>query len=300
MTPVKPQSDSSHTVSWLAAIGAYSFWALMPLFWRLFEGTPAFIIFIHRSLWAFPFLIGISFLPMFRRQPLFDFDRQRLPWLALSGIMIGANWWIYIYGVAAQRVIEIRLGYFLSPLLSAALGVVFLKERLTRWQWLGVSLVCAGVVCYGIHIWTVPTMAIGLALTFSAYSLIRKVVSVAPMTALTTETFILFLLAIAYLIFARQDPDFLMAWDNHAWLLALAGTMTAIPLLWFAVAVRGLTMTTMGMLNYISPTGKFLIAILLFGEPISAVDFLFFMLIWVGVGIYLHATYRLSKKASAH
>lgn len=268
----------------------------MPLYWRLFEGTSAFVVFLHRCLWAFPFLI--LFALVLKRNELKEilaFDVKRFPWLATSGLLIGANWWIYIYGVEAHQVVEMSLGYFLAPLLSAAMGVVFLRERLSLGQWIGVLAVVLGVGFYGFNVGRIPVMAIGLALTFSFYSLIRKVVQVHPVSALTTETFVLFVLAAFYAATGPENLVFGQGWDDHRTLLILGGTLTALPLLWFAVGVRGLTMTTMGMLNYISPTGKFIIAVFLFGEVVTNADLWAFCLIWSGIIWYLASTYRRQK-----
>lgn len=286
------QAEQDVKTAWVSGIAAYTLWGAMPLFWRIFEGVDAFVVFLHRCLWSFPFLVLIHLLRTDKTQKLFGFDRGRLPWLVTSALLIGANWWIYIYGVHAHQVVEMSLGYFFSPLLSAAMGVLFLRERLTWGQWLGVASVVCGVALYSVNIGRLPVMAIGLALTFSLYSVVRKVVKVPPFTALVTEMFVLCLFAA---FFAATNPvefTFGEAWQRQSWLLMAGGALTALPLLWFAVAVRGISMTSMGMLNYISPTGKFLIATLLFHEVVTPVDFWAFGAIWTGIVLYLAFTYR--------
>jgi chloramphenicol-sensitive protein RarD len=219
-------------------------------------------------------------------------DRGRLPWLIVSGLLIGANWWIYIYGVSQHQVVEMSLGYFLAPLLSASLGVILLGERLTYGQWVGVALVILGVIVYGANVGHVPILAMGLAVTFSGYSLVRKVVKAPPLAALTTESLVLFLLAVFYLLTTANDPEMSLAWQKHSVLLVLGGTMTALPLLWFAHAVRGLSLTSLGMLNYISPTGKFIIAVAMFGEVVSTSELWSFVVLWLGILIYLFFTFQ--------
>ena len=281
--------------SWASGIAAYALWGAMPLFWRLFEGTPAFIIFLHRCIWSLPFLVFLSLIGDRQSQKVLAFDHGRWPWLILSGLLIGANWWIYILGVERHQVVEMSLGYFLSPLLSASLGVFFLKERLTPGQWAGVALVVAGVALYSANIGHVPFLAMGLAVTFSGYSLVRKVVRAPPMSALTTEALVLFILAGFYLLTSPPDPQVSEAWALHSWKLVLGGTLTALPLLWFAHAVRGLTMTSLGMINYISPTGKFLIALAVFGEIVTTTELWAFGILWTGILVYLAFTYHRSR-----
>jgi chloramphenicol-sensitive protein RarD len=287
--------DQTDRSAWLAAIGSYLLWGGMPLFWRLFEGTPAFVVFIHRCVWSFPFLILLGLIASRQSKDLMAVDRGRLPWLCLSGFLIGANWWIYIYGVSRHQVVEMSLGYFFAPLLTAALGVLVLRERLTLGQWAGVAMVTAGVVLYGWNIGHAPWLALGLAVTFSGYSLVRKMVKAAPLSALTTESLFLFVVAIIYLLTSGSDAELGEAWRSHSGLLVLSGSLTALPLLWFAVAVRGLSLTTLGMLNYISPTGKFIIATLIFGELVSAQQVWSFGVLWSGILLYMMFTYRRSR-----
>lgn len=284
----------NNSAAWIAAVAAYTLWGLMPLFWRLFEGVPTFVIFLHRCVWSLPFLVLLSFVGDRQSNDIMAVDRGRLPWLVLSGLLIGANWWIYILGVSRHQVVEMSLGYFFSPLLSAALGVVFLREKLTKGQWLGVLIVATGVLIYSIEIGRVPILAVGLAVTFSLYGLVRKVVKAPPLSALTTEAAVLFSLACFYLLTTSSDPTLSEAWQTHSWKLVLSGALTALPLLWFAYAVRGISLTSMGMINYISPTGKFLIAVAIFGEIVSDVDIWAFGLIWTGIVIYLGFSYKRS------
>lgn len=281
--------------AWAAGVAAYGCWGVMPLFWRLFEGTPAFIVFLHRCVWSLPFLVVLSFVGRRQSNEVLVLDRGRWPWLILSGLLIGANWWIYIEGVNRHQVVEMSLGYFFSPLMSAAMGVFFLRERLSIGQWLGVALVTVGVVCYGVEIGRVPLLALALALTFSFYGLVRKMVKAPPLSALTTEAALLFVLACFYLLTSGSDPELAEAWRNHSWQLVLSGAVTSLPLLWFAFAVRGLSLTSLGMLNYISPTGKFIIAVALFGELVTSSELWAFGLIWGGIAIYLAFTYRRAR-----
>ena len=287
-----PRNDK---MSWISATAAYVTWGLMPLFWRLFEGAPAFHVFIHRCLWAFPFLVLLSQFGKPQSTHVMALDRGRWPWLILSGLLIGTNWWLYIVGVDKHRVVEMSLGYFLAPLLTAAFGVLFLREKLSSGQWLGVLLVVCGVAMYGWNQGQVPMLAVGLALSFSGYSVIRKMVKAPPMSALTTEAGVLFVLACFYLATNTQDSSFMDTWRQYNWMLVLGGTLTALPLLWFAQAMRGLTLTSLSMLNYISPLSKFLIAVFVFSEIVTAQDLWAFGVIWTGVVIYLAFTYKHSR-----
>jgi chloramphenicol-sensitive protein RarD len=284
----------NNLLAWIAAIAAYTIWGAMPLFWRLFEGTPAFVVFLHRCLWSFPFLVLLTLLANRGSREVLVFDRGRWPWLVLSGFLIGANWWIYIYGVERHQVVEMSMGYFMAPLLTAAMGVVVLREKLSRGQWFGVGLVVVGSILYGFTVSRVPMLAIGLAVTFSGYSLVRKLVKAPPMGALTTEACFLFVVSVFFLATNGPDPSLGEAWTKHGTLLVLGGGLTALPLLWFAYGVRGLTLTSLGMINYISPTGKFLIAILAFGEVVTDQQIWAFCVLWSGIIVYLASTFRRS------
>lgn len=287
-----PRNDMK---SWTSAIAAYVTWGLMPLFWRMFEGAPAFHIFIHRCLWAFPFLVILSRIGRPQSAEVLSLDRGRWPWLVLSGLLIGTNWWLYIVGVERHQVVEMSLGYFFAPLLTAACGVLFMREKLSSGQWLGVLLVVCGVLFYSWNQGHVPMLAVGLAITFSGYSLVKKMIKAPPMSALTAEAGVLFILACFYLATTPEDSAFMATWERYHWLLILGGTLTALPLLWFAHAMRGLTLTSLSMLNYISPTGKFLLAIFVFGEVVTSQDIWAFGLVWIGVLVYLGYTYKQSK-----
>ena len=215
--------------------------------------------------------------------------------MLLSGLLIGTNWWLYIIGVERHQVVEMSLGYFFAPLLTSAFGVLFMREKLSSGQWLGVLLVVCGVAFYSRNQGQVPMLALGLAVTFSGYSLVKKMIKAPPMSALTAEAGVLFILACFYLATTPEDTAFMATWERYHWLLILGGTLTALPLLWFAHAMRGLTLTSLSMLNYISPTGKFLIAVFIFGEVVTIQDFWAFGLVWVGVVVYLAYTYKHSK-----
>ena len=283
------------TSAWIAAVAAYVAWGMMPLFWRLFEGTPAFIVFLHRCLWSLPFLVILSLIPQKQSSSIVAFDRGRWPWLMVSAFLIGSNWWLYIVGVERHQVVEMSVGYFIAPLISAAMGVIFLREKLTVGQWIGVLTVVAGSVMYGVTAGHVPILAIGLAVTFSGYSLVRKVVKAPPMSALTTEAMFLFGAAVIYLLTSPSDSALSAAWQRHGWLLVVGGGLTALPLLWFAHGVRGLTLTSLGMINYISPTGKFIIAVLVFKEIVTDQQIWAFVVLWLGIILYLVNTYRRSR-----
>lgn len=257
------------------------------MFWRLLEGTPAYVILLNRCLWSFPFLLIVTSAVRQYRKDLVRVKASMLPWIFISSILIALNWWIYIVGVNAHMVLEVSLGYFFSPLLTASLGVFFLKERLRVWQWIGIALVILGVALYSVSFGKIPVIAVGLALTFSLYSLVRKISQAPAMAAITIEAGFVFAIALGYVGFASADPSLRQAWDEHKTLLVLAGTLTAIPLLWFSIAVRGLSLTTLGLLNYISPTGKFLIAIFVFQESFSPTVGLAFGAIWIGIFVYL-------------
>lgn len=264
-------------------IAAYSMWGVFPLYFHLVSEVPSWLVLCHRIFWSVVFLTIVvsvrrewgSILPLLR-------NRRHLVLLAAGGVLIALNWLLFIYSVASRQVLQASLGYFINPLLSVALGVIFLRERLRGWQWLAVLVACAAVANLSLHGAGFPWLAVSLAGTFGFYGLVRKTVDINSLHGLLVETAILFPLSLAALALA-PGPGLPRATLG---ILSLSGVLTAVPLLMFGAALRRLRLSTIGFLQYIGPTLQFLVAVLLLHEPLDRSKLSSFALCWVGIAVY--------------
>lgn len=267
---------------------AYVMWGVFPLYFRVLAHVSPWTIVCHRILWSAVFL-GLIITVQHEWPQLTPVVRvgRNLRMLAAGGVLIAANWLIFIYAVTTDQLLESSLGYFINPLLSVALGLIFLGERLRRWQWAAVVIAAAGVLNLALHSRHMPWIAVSLAGTFGCYGLVRKKVDLPSLHALLVETTILVPLALVGLAWL---PARSASGDQSGvtlLLLGLTGVITATPLLCFGVAVRRLKLSTLGFLQYIGPTLQFLIALLVFHEPLEPAKLTSFGLIWVAIGVYV-------------
>lgn len=273
----------------LSGLGAYLIWGFIPVYFKLLQAVPAVEIMFHRVIWS---LILLMALIMLRQQwvPLRQALRQPrlLGIYSLSAVLLAANWWIYIYGVNAGQVVETSLGYFINPLLSVALGVIFLGERPRPLQWLPVGLATLGVLYLTLQYGRLPWIALSLAFSFGFYGLIKKVAPLGSLHGLTLETFLLSLPALGYLLaleFSGRGIFLHTTWENNL-LLVLVGVVTAVPLLLYGVAARSIPLWMLGLLQYLAPTCQFLVGVLLYKEPFSPAQMVGFGIIWVALLIF--------------
>jgi chloramphenicol-sensitive protein RarD len=287
----------------LAAAGAYFLWGLWPLYWRLLEQVPALQIMAHRVIWCAAFVLAYLFV------------RHRMGWLAplranprlvgmlaLSGLLIGSNWWLYIWAVNARHVVETSLGYFINPLVSVGLGVLVLRERLNPRQWLAVAIAATGVVYLTVEFGRPPWIALALAGSFAAYGLIRKLAHVDAVPGLAVENVLLLPLVLALLWMTGAHPaDLFGSYDARTLaLLVAAGPTTALPLIWFAYGARRIPLSMVGILQYIAPSLQLACAVLVFGEAFTHTHLLGFACIWAALAIYAaDGLYRLRYRAIA-
>ncbi|MEO6264654.1 MAG: EamA family transporter RarD [Luteimonas sp.] len=273
---------------WVAA-ASFVLWGLMPLYWHLLKAVPSLQIVVHRIVWSAVMVVG--WLCWQRRDWLrAALAQPRVAWmLALSGVLIAFNWGLYIWAVNAGHVVEISLGYFINPLVNVLIGVVFLHERLNRVQWLSVALASAGVLWLAVQYGHPPWIAIGLALSFALYGLIRKLAAVESIPGLGVESVYLFLPALAVLLWgeAHGVGGFLDGWGlGLDAMLVIGGALTALPLIGFAYAVRRVPLSVVGLMQYIAPTLQFLLGVLVFGETFDRDHAVGFALIWIALAIF--------------
>jgi len=283
-----------------AAIGSYALWGVFPLYWYLLREVPSLQIIAHRVLWCALFVVAWLALSEGRgwlRRALGG--RRVLPMLALSSVLIGTNWGIYIWAVTHGRVVDSSLGYFINPLVSVVLGVVVLRERLTAAQWTAVGIAAAGVLWLALIHGEPPWIALALAASFSVYGLIRKVAAVDALPGLAIESLLMLLPALALLgWFAWQGEG---AFGQGRWsqdaLLVLGGALTALPLAGFAYGARRIPYSMVGLLQYISPTLQLLCGVLLLGEDFDARQAVGFGCIWLALLVYALDGWRGARRA---
>jgi len=270
-------------------LAAYCTWGSFPIFFKALHGANPLEIVCHRIIWSAVFLLVL----ICARRQFGQFagalrNRQVLTTLCCSTLLIATNWLVFIYAVLHGEVLQSSLGYFITPLISVLLGGVFLQERLNRWQLLSVLLAVVGVLNLTFKLSRFPWIALVLAASFGLYGLLRKVVRVEAMVGLAVETLLLGPVALGYLVYlaAWQENAFLEGTLRLDLLLPLSGVVTAIPLLLFVGAARRLQLTTIGFLQYITPSLHFMLAVGLYKEPFSTGHLLSFICIWVGLGIF--------------
>lgn len=273
----------------LYATSAYLLWGLFPLYWKLLQGVPSVEILGHRIAWSLVFVALILTLrhnwrwlgPALR-------NRRTVLLFTASGVLLAINWFTYIWGVNAGFIVETSLGYFINPLVTVLLGFLILKERLRIGQWLAIGLALAGVLYLTFSYGSFPWIALTLAFSFATYGLIRKTAPLNSAEGLFLETAILFVPTIVFLLAleVRGTGAFGHAGWSTTLLLALAGAVTSIPLLLFAAGARLVTLTTVGLLQYIAPTLQFLIGVFIFNEPFGPTRLIGFALIWSALLCY--------------
>lgn len=273
-------------------LGAYFLWGFFPLYFRQLEGNPALEILLHRAVWSVPVLGLLLWLlrrPMAPVWALFK-DRRALLISFCSATLLAANWLIFIWAIELHRVLESSLGYYINPLISVLLGMVFLRERLSPVQAVAVAIAGIGVLVMALEGESFPWMAISMALTFGLYGLLRKTMKLGAMEGLFVETLLLLPLALPGLIWWMSEPSrshFNLDSIGNDLLLISVSLVTIVPLSLWAGAARRLPLSMVGMMQYIAPTLHFVTAVFLFGEAFTQVHAITFACIWAAVGLFM-------------
>lgn len=269
-----------------AALGAYTLWGLVPIFFKQLAAVPALEIIAHRVVWS---LLLVATLLVFAGRLKSVWNAARDPRIlaraALAAALVMTNWLIFVWAVNAGRILETSLGYFITPLVSILLGVMVLGEHLRPRQWVAVACACLGVALEGWRVGGLPWVSLALAATFGSYGLLRKQLPVDAAGGLLLETACAAPFALVYLLWLGGTGSF---GDDApiTWLLIATGPVTAIPLLLFAIGARRLPLATMGFLQYTAPSLTFLVAIFLYGEAMNLARLLAFAAIWTGLALY--------------
>jgi len=271
------------------AVVCYVAWGLFPLFWKAITGVPAVNVLAHRIVWSFLLLFIWVFFS--NRHTFISYVKQPkiLLRLGLAGFVISANWGIYIYAVASNHIVEAGLGYYINPLINVFLGYIFLKERLATMQKIAVVLALVGVIYLTVSYGKFPWISLLLATTFGLYGLLKKKANLESMPALTVETMAVFPFALAFLMYSAESNQAIPFFPSSALttsLLILSGLITALPLFWFGKSAQVIPLSTMGFIQYLSPTLQLLLGVFVYGETFSLEYLICFAFVWIGLAFY--------------
>ena len=290
-----PQSERLGT---LAAFLAFLIWGLLPFYWKWLGAVPAAEILSHRIVWAVALMLII--VVAFQRRELRTalVDARSLVVAALAGVLVCANWFLYVWSVGAERLVEARLGYYINPLVSVLLGIIVLREKLSRTQVVAVAFAVAGVLVLSISYGKIPWISLGLASSFGLYGLVKKIGRLNSSVSLLIELVALTPAALIFLTVrhASGAGSFATAGPAITGLLIGAGVVTVAPLLLFGGAARRIPLSRVGILQYIAPSLMLLIGTVFYGEPFTTAHAVSFALIWTALAIY---TTTLSRRRPA-
>jgi chloramphenicol-sensitive protein RarD len=286
----------------LYAALAYIMWGFFPIYFKILKPVSPIEILSHRMAWSLVFLSGV--LTVTRQwewlRPAIK-NRRTLLIYFTAGFLLAINWFTYIWAVNSGYIVESSLGYFINPLISILLGVLILRERLRPAQWVPVGLAAAGIIYLTYLYHRPPWIALVLAFSFGTYGLIKKISPLPSMKGLTLETGLLFIPALGYLVYIEILGKASFGYSGLATslLLALAGVITAVPLLLFASGVRSIPLYLVGLLQFITPTIQLLIGVLIYGEAFSVYQFIGFAMIWLALGVYTLESFIHSRRLAA-
>ncbi|GGV92834.1 protein RarD [Streptomyces gelaticus] len=283
----------------LSGIGAYGLWGLVPLFWPLLKPAGAIEILAHRMVWSLGF-VAVALLVLRRWSWIGELVRQprKLGLISVAAATITVNWGLYIWSVNNGHVVEASLGYFINPLVTIAMGVLILGERLRPVQWVAVGTGFAAVLVLAIGYGRPPWISLVLAFSFATYGLMKKKVDMGGLESLTAETAVMFVPALGYLLWlgARGESTFTSDGVGHAALLASAGLVTAVPLVLFGAAAIRVPLSTLGLLQYLAPVFQFMLGILYFHEAMPPERWAGFALVWLALTLLTWDAFRTARR----
>ncbi|MEW2137145.1 EamA family transporter RarD [Streptomyces sp. NPDC005409] len=296
------KADNEQRTGLLYGFGAYGMWGLVPLFWPLLKPSGAIEILAHRMVWSLA-VVGLALLVLRRWGWIRELVRRprKLGLTALAALLITVNWGVYIWSVNNGQVVEASLGYFINPLVSIALGVLVLGERLRRVQWTAVGLSFAAVLVLAVGYGRPPWISLILASSFATYGLIKKKLNMGGLESLTAETAVLFPPALAYVLWlgATSQSTFASQGVGHSLLLASTGLVTAIPLVFFGAAAIRVPLSTLGLLQYLAPVFQFGLGVLYFHEAMPPERWVGFSLVWAALALLTWDALRTARRSRA-
>ncbi len=291
------QQNSDLKAGYLYAILAFLIWGLAPIYFKALGDTSALEILAHRIAWSVPVII-IIMLAIKRPFPKNIWqDKKTLITLFITATLISSNWLIFTWAVVNDRVLETSLGYFINPLLTVALGMLVLREKLDSWKIAALILACLGVAYRIIILGGVPWVSLSLATTFAIYGLLRKQVNIGPLQGLLVETLIVLPVTAGYIFYLVWNGfgAFMQGNVTLDWLLIAGGVVTTVPLALFAAGARILPLNTIGFIQYLAPTLTFFLAVFAFKEPFNQDLLISFSFIWLGLVVYSIGNFKKSQ-----
>ncbi|MBN1948512.1 MAG: EamA family transporter RarD [Candidatus Cloacimonetes bacterium] len=271
------------------AIVAYTLWGLLPLFWKQLTSVPADQILCHRIIWSVPFLLFLLVLSRkWKWVKLLIQKPKTLLFFMLTALLLSVNWFTYIWSVNSGYTVDASLGYFINPLISVALGVIILKERLRPWQIIAIGIAALGVIYLTLALGKLPWIGLTLAISFGFYGLLRKLAPLEAVEGLFLETVLLLLPALLLLgiRFKQGQGSFPVPELSTTFYLIMAGIVTSIPLVFFAAGARRISLSSLGILQYIAPSLQFLLGVFVFREFFPQIKIIGFSIIWLALIIY--------------
>ncbi len=298
MSVIIKSMDQNKTGIWFG-IAAYTSWGVLPLYWKLLQTIPALELLAHRILWSFVFVILIVVITVgWKSLSSVLTNKKKLFLIFCCGFIISVNWFVYIFAVTTNHVIEASMGYFINPLVVVLLGVMVFKEKLSRWQLAALILAASGVLVIAVQYGRIPWIALFLAGTFALYGLIKKMIKIDPIAGLVLETLIVLPIALFFIINLETGGAGTLNLAPIQTKIILAGTgiITAIPLFLYAKGIENTTFSMMGFLQYIAPSIKLFLGVVIFKEYFSFYHFLSFCLIWAALAIFTLANLGILKE----
>jgi len=278
---------------------AYGMWGLLPIYWKLLHSVSPAAILSHRMVWS---LVVVAAILTARREWAWirRIDRRAVLTFVAVALLLIVNWYTYIWAINAGFIVESSLGYFINPLVNVLLGGIFLGERLRPLQKVAIAIACGGVLYLTLRVGALPWIALILAFSFGFYGLLKKTAGLNALEGMGLEMSLLSIPALAWLLFSGDpaSPSLLTGTPYITALLVGTGVVTAIPLLAFAAAARRLTLTTLGLIQYLAPTLQFFIGVFLYGEAFTPARAVGFVLIWIALALYSSETFLRHRQQS--
>ncbi|MDQ0484133.1 EamA family transporter RarD [Guptibacillus hwajinpoensis] len=300
---MKAGIDQDQTIGIVSGAGAYFLWGILPLYWKLVATVPSEEVLAHRIIWSFVFMIVILLvlgkLSSFQKELISILRKpKKLTAIIFASLFITINWYAFIWAVNHDHVIQTSLGYYINPLISVLLGILFLKERLSFWQMISFGLATVGVLNLVFRFGEIPWVSLVLALSFGIYGLLKKKAKLGALTGLTIETLFITPFALIYLMSVRTSIGDALYVENTMILTLLlgAGIITAVPLLLFATGANRISLSMIGFLQYIAPTLMLIQGVFLYEETFTSAHFISFVLIWVALLIFTLSRTRLFRR----
>lgn len=285
---------------YLNGLGAYLLWGVFPIYFKALRPASPLEILAHRVIWSAVFVtLLLTAARRWRTVRVLLRQRRKLAGLALAAALVGVNWGVYIYGVNSSHVVECSLGYFINPLVSVLFGLVVFHERLRALQWVALAIGAAAVVVLTVDYGRPPWLALTLAVSFGSYGLVKKRLGIEPASALLVESSVLTLPGLGYLGFLTwQGQSTFGLSAAHTALFVISGVVTAVPLLMFADAANQIPLTSIGLLQYVTPIGQLLCGVLLYHEPMPPTQLLGFGLVWLALIVFTWEALRHGRRAA--